>query len=63
MIKWIKSVFVDENKSETEDLKNQCDLVLDKLECQTQALKLAVDDLYEEDSSEIFKEKENEEVN
>ena len=63
MIKWIKSVFVDENKSETEDLKNQCDLVLDKLECQTQALQLAVDDLYEEDSTEIFKEKENEEVN
>ena len=63
MIKWIKSVFVDENRSETEDLKNQCDLVLDKLEYQTQALQLAVEDLYEEDSTQIFKEKENEEVN
>ena len=63
MIKWIKSVFVDENKSETEDLQNQCDLVLNKLECQTQALQIALDDLYEEDSSKTFKEKENEEVN
>ena len=63
MIKWIKSVFVDENKYETEDLKNQCDLVLDKLENQTQALQLAVDDLYENDSTETFKEKENDEVN
>lgn len=61
MIKWVKNMFVDDAKSETEDLKNQCDLVLDKIENRTMSMQLLIDDLYEEESSENFKEKENEE--
>jgi len=61
MINWIKSIFVDDTKSEVEDLKNQCDLVLDKIENRTMTLQIVLDGLYESESSENLKEKENEE--
>ena len=61
MIKWVKNMFVDDAKSETEDLKNQCDLVLDKIENRTMTLQIVLDGLYESESSENLKEKENEE--
>jgi len=61
MINWIKSIFIDDTKSEVEDLKNQCGLVLDKIENRTMTLQIALNDLGEDESSNNLKEKENEE--